>query len=136
MVTVQNQLDILKTPVTEKVNSYSYTNSEGMQEKYKWFEINGLKIMQIDVNLSDAEYNSGSTGMLYKTFNIPSEAQIFSNILFAQQNSYAREGGENHLSRIMQNTEIASNTCVRTRWRHDDKTYPRIGRVTVLCIGF
>ena len=97
--------------------------------------MNGLKFMFIDIPMSEAEYNGASSGMFYKTLNIPEGAQIFNNILSATANSYARAGGENHLSRIMQNTEIVSNTQIRVRWRHDELVKPYIDRATVMVVG-
>lgn len=132
---IDNQLTQISTPVTDSMKTYTYTNSDGMPEKYSWFSINGLKIMIIEVKLSDAEYNSGSTGAMMKTLKFPSQVQIFNNIVMANITSFNREGGTDTLSRVVQNVEVISNTSVRGRWRHTDNTYPRIDRFTIMCFG-
>lgn len=133
---INTQINELKTPISNKLNTYTYTNSDGMPEVYKWFNINGFKIMWIDVKLSENEYNSGSTGAMMKTLSFPTQAQIFSNIIMANIASYNRDGGTSTLSRVVQNAEIISKTSVRGRWRHTDNTYPRIDRFTIMCFGF
>ena len=130
------QINELKTPISNKLNTYTYTNSDGMPEVYKWFDINGFKIMWIDVKLSENEYNSGSTGAMMKTLSFPTQAQIFNNIIIANIASYNRNGGTSTLSRVVQNAEIISKSSVRGRWRHTDNTYPRIDRFTIMCFGF
>ena len=132
---LNNQVQGLALPIPNKINTFEYTNSDGMPEVYKYFDINGFKVMWIDVKMSDAEYNMGSNGLIMKTLNIPAEAQIFNNIIMANITSYCREG-ENTLSRIVQNAEVISNVSVRGRWRHTDNTYPKIDRFTIMCFGF
>lgn len=130
----KNEIENLLTSVPNKINTYTYTNADGMPEVYKWFDINGLKIMWIDVKLSESEYNSGSSGAMMKTLNFPAEAQIFNSIIMANITSYNRSGNDT-LSRVVQNAEIISNVSVRGRWRHTDNTYPRIDRFTIMCLG-
>lgn len=132
---INTQINELKIPIPEKVNTYTYTNSDGMPEVYKWFDINGFKVMWIDVKLSENEYNSGSTGAMMKTLSFPAQAQIFNNIIMANITSYNRSGTST-LSRVVQNAEIISNVSVRGRWRHTDDTYPRIDRFTIMIFGF
>ena len=48
--------------------------------------------MYINVKMSDAEYNSGTSGAMMKTLNIPQEAQIFNQIVMANITSYNRAG--------------------------------------------
>lgn len=130
----KNEIENLLTSVPNKINTFNYTNADGMPEVYKWFDLNGLKIMWIDVKLSEAEYNSGSSGAMMKTLNFPAEAQIFNSIIMANITSYNRSGNDT-LSRVVQNAEIISKTSVRGRWRHTDNTYPRIDRFTIMCLG-
>ena len=130
----KNEIENLLTSVPNKINTFTYTNADGMPEVYKWFDLNGLKIMWIDVKLSEAEYNSGSSGAMMKTLNFPAEAQIFNSIIMANITSYNRSGNDT-LSRVVQNAEIISKTSVRGRWRHTDNTYPRIDRFTIMCLG-
>ena len=130
----KNEIENLLTSVPNKINTFNYTNADGMPEVYKWFDLNGLKIMWIDVKHSEAEYNSGSAGAMMKTLNFPAEAQIFNQIIMANITSYNRSGNDT-LSRVVQNAEIISNVSVRGRWRHTDNTYPRIDRFTIMCLG-
>lgn len=131
----KNEIENLLTSVPNKINTFTYTNSDGMPEVYKWFDLNGLKIMWIDVKLSESEYNSGSTGAMMKTLNFPAEAQIFKSIIMTNITSYNRSGNDT-LSRVIQNSEIISNVSVRGRWRHTDNTPPSIDRFTIMCFGF
>ena len=132
---INNTISDFKIPFPDQLKTVTYKNSEGGTEYYKYFDMNGLKFMWIDYTFTEAEYTGASSGMFYKTFNIPTEAQIFNTIMFASQVSYARSTN-NYLSRIMQNSEIASNTIVRARYRHDELTKPYIDRVTMMVIGF
>lgn len=122
------------TPLGDKIKTFEYTNADKMPEVYKWVEINGFKIMWIDVKLSEAEYNSGATGMMMKTVNFPLQAQIFNQIIGANINSYNRSGADT-LSRVVQNVEIISNASIKGRWRHTDNTPPKIDRFTVVIFG-
>lgn len=135
MEDIKNQLEEFKIPFPDKVKTVEYTNADGGLEKYSFLDINGLKLMFINYTYTETEYNGASSGMFYRTFNFPEEAQIFNQIMFASQISYSRSTN-NHLSRIMQNTEILSNISVRARYRHDELTKPYIDRVTVMIWGF
>lgn len=132
---MQNTLEEMQTSFADKINNYDYLNADGMTESYNWIDINGFKVMWVDVKLSESEYNSGSAGLMMKTLNIPGQAQIFNKIMMANITSYCRESN-NTLSRVVQNAEIISTTSLRGRWRHTDNTYPRIDKFTIMCFGF
>ncbi|MCI7208544.1 MAG: hypothetical protein MSA15_21435 [Clostridium sp.] len=121
---------------SSKINKFDYTNADGMIESYNWFNIGALKVMYINVKMSEAEYNSGTNGAMMKTLNIPQEAQIFNNIFMANITSYNRDNDTSTLSRVVQNAEILSNTSVRGRWRHTDNNPPKIDRFTLMLFGF
>lgn len=132
----RNEIENLLTAVPDKVQTYTYTNGDGMPEIYNWVDLNGFKIMWINVKHSEAEYNSGANGAMMKTLNFPPEAQIFNNIFMANITSYNRDNGTSTLSRVVQNAEIISNVSVRGRWRHTDNNPPKIDRFTIMCFGF
>ena len=133
LITITNKLAQANT--TTNIKTYTQTTDAGGTETYYTMNMNGLKFMFIDYSFTDSEYNGATSGMFYKEFSVPEEAQIFTNIMYAGQISNARSGGENHLSRIMQNTEIASNSLIRVRYRHDELKQPFIGRVRVMVVG-
>lgn len=135
LVTVQNKIEELQKSYAEKINTYNYTNADGMIESYNWIDMNGFKVMWVNVKMSEDEYNSGSSGLIMKTLQIPATAQIFNNIIMANITSYCRES-TNTLSRIVQNAEVISNVSVRGRWRHTDNTYPKIDSFTIMLFGF
>lgn len=128
-------LDDFMIPFEGKINTHTYTNGDGMPEVYNWVNLNGLKVMWINVKHSEEEYNSGVNGLMMKTLNFPPETQIFNNIIMANIASYCRPGNIT-LSRIVQNAEIISNVSVRGRWRHTDNVPPNIDNFTIMCIGF
>ena len=134
--TVSNQITELQIPITDKINTFTYTNSDGMPEIYNWVDLNGFKVMWINVKHSEAEYNSGVNGAMMKTLNFPAEAQIFNQIIMANITSYNRDNDTSTLSRVVQNAEIISNVSVRGRWRHTDNNPPKIDRFTIMCWGF
>lgn len=133
---LNNIVGDLAVPIPEKVQTITYTNGDGMPEIYNWVDLNGFKIMWINVKHSEAEYNSGANGAMMKTLNFPPEAQIFNNIFMANITSYNRDNGTSTLSRVVQNAEIISNVSVRGRWRHTDNNPPKIDRFTIMCFGF
>ena len=132
---IRGQLGIFGDSFTNQIKTYTKVNDVNMTETYRVLDMNGLKFMFIEYDFSDSEYNGATSGMFYRTFDIPAEAQVFNAIFMATQVSNARTSGENHLSRIMQNTEIVSNTSLRVRYRHDELTKPFIGKVRVMAIG-
>ena len=135
----QSDLEVFKDlsiPVPDKVQTITYTNGDKMPEVYNWVDLNGFKIMWINVKHSEAEYNSGVNGAMMKTLNFPEEAQIFNNIIMANITSYNRDNNTSTLSRVVQNVEIINNISVRGRWRHTDNNPPKIDRFTIMCFGF
>lgn len=130
-----NKLNDLLIPNNEKINTFTYTNGDGMPEVYNWLDLNGFKVMWVNVKLSEQEYNSGTTGLMMKTLNIPSEAQIFNQIIMANITSYCR-ASNNTLSRLVQNAEVISNVSIRGRWRHTDGVSPNVDNFTIMCFGF
>ena len=130
-----NKLNNLLIPNNEKINTFTYTNGDGMPEVYNWLDLNGFKIMWVNVKLSEKEYNSGTTGLMMKTLNIPEEAQIFNQIIMANITSYCR-ASNNTLSRLVQNAEVISNISIRGRWRHTDGVSPNVDSFTIMCFGF
>lgn len=128
-------LDDFMIPFEGKINTHTYTNGDGMPETYNWVNLNGLKVMWINVKHSEAEYNSGVNGLMMKTLNFPEQAQVFNQIIMANITSYCRSSN-NTLSRIVQNAEIISNVSVRGRWRHTDNVPPSIDNFTIMCVGF
>lgn len=122
------------TVYAKRFDSYEYTNADGMLESYEWTENAGIKTMFIEVQMSDNEYNMGSSGLLMKTLNIPEQAQIFDKIRIGTITSYCREDNVT-LSRIVQNVEVIDNKTVRARWRNTDNTYPRIDRFVIMLTG-
>ena len=131
---VKASVDALATSAINGMQVIEHKNGEGMPEVYTFTNLNGLKVMWVDVKMSDNEYGMGSSGLIMKTLTIPEEAQIFEKIMMANITSYCREGS-NTLSRIVQNAEIVSNTSLRGRWRHTDNTYPKIDRFTIMAFG-
>ena len=132
---IKGQLGVFGESFSNQIKTYTQTSDANMTETYRVLNVNGLKFMFIEYDFSDSEYTGASSGMFYKTFNIPAEAQTFNMIFMATQVSNARTTGENHMSRIMQNTEIVSNSVIRVRYRHDELTKPYIGKVRVMCVG-
>ena len=131
----RSEIENLLMTAPDKLQTFDYTNADGMIENYNWIDLNGLKVMIINVKHSEAEYNSGVNGAMMKTLNFPPEAQVFNTIFSANINSYCRESNVT-LSRVVQNVEIISNNSVRGRWRHTDDTRPYIDRFTITCVGF
>ena len=134
IASVRASVNLLSTSAIDGITTFEHINGEGMPEIYNYTNINGLKVMWVNVKMSENEYNMAAGGLLMKTLNLPEEVQIFDNIIMANITSYCRESN-NTLSRIVQNAEIISNTSLRGRWRHTDNTYPRIDRFTILCFG-
>ena len=130
-----NKINDLLIPNNEKVNTFTYTNGDGMPEVYNWMDLNGFKIMWVNVKLSESEYNSGTAGLMMKTLNFPQEVQIFNQIIMANITSYCREDN-NTLSRLVQNAEVISNTSLRGRWRHTDNVSPNVDNFTIMAFGF